>query len=180
MIAQAVEKINDSLRVAFGDNPVAIYGIADSILINDEKDNKENEVYFPAIIDESGECVDVFVNDEYRIGIYHKIIGKNYNADPKKAMGDNPRTVVVVDMAMICWGFLNTITAEQLEQFIYAKAPNDMRFTNTDFDRKRVLSGEVIGVDFSFPPEAFLFSIKYKVQYIAKKACMEISNFFNS
>jgi len=84
-------------------------------------------------------------------------------------------------MVMVCWGNLPGAKAEDLERLIYAKAPKGpqgMQIMSTTFDRRQVFNNELSGYDFFLPPEVFLFSISYKVQYLANNACLEINEIF--
>lgn len=177
MITEVVKQINDSLLPSFDGIDVSIFGIAESVLIR-EDDKETDDVYIPSIINRDGECHSVFVDDDYKLGIYHRIIGKTYTNQPNKGFGDSAGVLVVADMQLVCWGFSNAVKAESVEQLIFSKSPESMRFVSSDFDRKRVFSGEMQGIPFFLPPEVFLFSIKYKVQYKAKRSCMEINEIF--
>jgi hypothetical protein len=179
MITEVVKQINDSLLPSFEDIDVSIFGIAESILVR-EDDKESDDVYIPSIIDSDGECHSVFVDDDYKLGIYHRVLGKTYTNQPNKGFGDGSGVLVVADMQLVCWGFSTAVEAESVEQLIFSKSPEAMRFVSSDFDRKKVFSSEMQGIPFFLPPEVFLFSIKYKVQYKAKRACLEISDFFNT
>jgi len=173
MIYQIVDKINTALEEAFS-IPSQIHGIAEPILIKDDE-----EVFIPTIIDKDGECSDVFVDDDFKVGLYHKLNSKNYTLSQNKGYGDDPKVIVVADMSMLVWGFLAAAKAEDVQEFIFAKSPREMRFNSVNFDRKQVFSGEFQNVDFFLPPEVFLFKINYKVQYTAVKSCLEINEIFN-
>ena len=179
MIEQVVKQINDARTPSFEDLRVSIFGIAESILIRDTE-KETDDVYIPSIIDSEGECHSVFVDDNYQLGMYHRLVGKTYTSQATKGYGDKQKTIVQADMLLVCWGFSSAVKAESVEEFIFSKSPDGMRFTSADFDRKRVFSSEMSGIPFFLPPDVFLFSIKYKVQYEAKRACVEINEIFNT
>lgn len=178
MISTIVDQINATLRLAFGTTPNRVFGIAEPIILNDETAEGE-PLFIPVIIDGLEDQQYVFFDELYQIGIYHRLLGKTYERQPTKGYGDSTKVIVKVDMGLVCWGYIPGIKAEQLEHLIYAKAPASMQFISTNFDRKQVFNQEMPGAEFMVPPELYLFYIKYRVQYPANNACLEINDILN-
>lgn len=178
MINTIVGQINTALVAAFGDIPSYVHGIAEPIIMTSETETDE-PLFVPMIINGTGDQIYVFVDDAVQVGIYHRILGKTYERQTAKGYGDSAKVLVKVDMGLVCWGFIPGVKAEELERFIYSKAPASMQFISTNFDRKQVFNQEMPGVDFMLPPELYLFNIKYRVQYPANNACLEINEILN-
>lgn len=180
-VKEIVDNINYQLKTSFENISSLVSGIAEPIIIREDGDvNVESkDIYQPAIICNDGECHNVFIDDDYSLGIYHKLNAKTYETLTNKGYGDGLRNICTADLSLICWGFKNSVCAEDLENLIISKFPKDVKIVSTDFDRKRVFSSEFQGINFFLPPDVFLFSIKYKVQFEIKKSCLEINEIFN-
>ena len=173
MIENVVAKINTAVGQKLTDYNVFIHGIAEPITIRNDEDE---DVITPAVIDEKGECHTVFIDDNYRFGCYHRVLSKVYTTDIKKGYGDTPKVAESYNMLLVCWAF--NANALKLERAIYAAMSNEITVVSVDFDKKRVFSNEISGVKFFVVPENSLFAIKYKVQ-LRVKACIDEENIFN-
>lgn len=162
---EIIKKWNTSILNEFGDI-CQVSGLAIPIIQKDGED-----VFYPAVISEDGEGVYVFVDDNYRFGIYHRLIGIDYTTQTGKGYGDGERIKPIADILLVCWGFLDFTTANELERKLFNLSPKEVRFTISNFDRKHVFAGEFSGITFNLPPEIFLFSIRYKVQFSIDKNC---------
>ena len=172
MIENVVAKINAAIGQKLADCDTFIHGIAEPITIRNDEDE---DVITPAVIDEKGELCTVFVDDNYRFGCYHRVLSKVYATDLKKGYGDNPKVTEVYDMLLVCWAF--NANALKLERMIYAAMPNEAAVVSVDFDKKRVFGNEISGVKFFVVPENSLFAIRYKVQ-MRVNACFDEENIF--
>ena len=175
MIENIVSDINASIAEKLSAYPVFIKGIAESITI--KKEIGDDEVNVPCIIDVNGECTDVFIDDDYRFGCYHRVVSKTYITETQKSYGDGLRVTEVYDMALVCWSF--NANPVNIERMIYSCFPKDARPYSANFDKKKVFSEETSNVDFFLIPESSLLSIKYKVQVRQPKSCVEIEDIFN-
>jgi hypothetical protein len=139
----------------------------------------ESEEWFPAVIDSEGEDKYVFVDDDYPLGIYHRIIGKTYVPSQKSQYGDCQSLAIQADMKLVCWGLRNRVraTADRIESFIYAAMPEEATPVRSLFDRSLVFGNEFRGVQFFLSELAFLFSIDYNLKYSPrKKDCIDLSD----
>lgn len=177
MIETIVSSINTIFKAAITGVPIQVYGIAEPIIKRELDEENEIETLMPMIVDEYGEMQYPFVDDDYKLGWYHKLNSKKYDVNQKTGVGDAAKVVVTASMSLICWGF--GIKNEATEEFFAAKKPEIMVFTDTVFDRNSVFSGEFKGVDFFLPPEVSLIKINYTVRYIQKAECIEINDIFN-
>ena len=174
MIEQYINDFNAALVANIGNKlEYLIKGIAEPVYVMDNE-----EKVFPAII-ENGEDQYPFIDDEYHFGIYHKVNKKTYTNEPAKGFGDEPKIKATVDCSLIGWGFLSTLTANELESFIIANSPTDIIIVSTDFDKKRVFNSEFAKIDFFIPETCFLFKMEYRVTYTVNKKCIEINQIFN-
>lgn len=171
MITDYIAQINQAIEASLNKYNCSIYGLSEPIMTGEE-DN-----FFPAIIDEDGECRNVFTDDDYNFGCYHRLLSKTYQTLPGKGFGDNPKIVQTAELNMICWAF--NADAQKLEQHIFSALPNSVEIVSTDFDKVRVFRGEIKGFNFHIAPNVALFSIKYKVRYQVKKTCTEITDIFH-
>jgi len=170
MIEDYITRINEAIQSCLN-VPCQIHGLSESCLTGEE------ENFLPGIIDENGDVFNVFIDDDYRFGCYHKLVAKTYQNATNKGYGDAPKSIQIVDMNLICWAF--NAKAEKLEQLIYSVVPSDVKFTSSDFDKIKIFKQEIKGFDAQLAPEVTLFSIKYRVQYQVSKACVDTSNIFN-
>ncbi|MBN2787420.1 MAG: hypothetical protein JXQ69_03755 [Paludibacteraceae bacterium] len=177
-ITGAVSAINTLLSSGLCNITNQINGIAEPILV--KEDEGDDEKYIPAIIDNNGECIYPFVEDEYKLGLYHRLLGKTYTHTSNGGFGDGKKTLCVSDLNMIIWGFKSsTLNQEDFEQYVYSKIAGSVSIQSVNFDRNNIFASEFKGVKFFLPPEVFLISIKYKVQFEMKASCLEINEIFN-
>lgn len=180
MIDKVIEAINSNIGNRAEDlckmnNPV-LYGIASPVLIRSDYEG-EDQVAYPAIIDNEGEGKYVFADDDYSFGVYHRIISRNYS-QTKKGYGDSNYDIAIDDITLICWGFRNQLNMDALSfenQIIVPALPKEALIVQSNFDQFSVFNGEFKNVVYNLIPELFLFSVKYKVQYVFNRECMEIN-----
>jgi hypothetical protein len=148
------------------------FGLVEPIVRKEEDDK-----WFPVIIDNQGEDSYVFVDDDYPVGVYHRLLGKSYTVNQKAGFGDNVGMILTVELLLLCWGFRNKInaTADAMETMIFASLPNTIIPVQSDFNRNNVFSGEFKNIPFFLPEEVFLFSMKYKASFqVNKRECAMI------
>lgn len=175
MIENIVGSINNSIAEKLSSYPILIHGIAEPITI--KKEIGDDEVTIPCVIDGAGECFDVFIDDDYRFGCYHRVMSKSYITETQKGYGDGLRVIEVYDISLVCWAFNSKNV--NLERMIYSCFPTAARPYSSNFDKKKVFLEETSNVDFFLLPESSLLSVKYKVQIKQPKICVEIENIFN-
>lgn len=179
MVDKIIEIINSNISKRSSDlcklkEPV-LYGIASPILVR-SINSAEDQVAYPAIIDNDGECKYVFADDDYSFGLYHRIINRNYSQT--KGYGDVNQDVAVDEIVLICWGFRDQLNMDALSfesQIIVPALPKNAILIQSNFDQFNVFNGEFKNVIYNLVPELFLFSVKYKVQYVFNRKCMEIN-----
>lgn len=83
-------------------------------------------------------------------------------------------------MSIVGWGFIKHLSAEALEALIISCIPKkDYQVVKTDFDAKRVSQGELSGIPYFIPEDAFLFRLNYTVKVPVKNECIELDEIFN-
>lgn len=178
MIEGIINKINANIVLRSGElcnigNPVRL-GLAEPVIVKSEDD--DNDMSFPAIIDDEGECRYVFADDDYPFGVYHRLINRTYSM--KKGYGDKDLDVRTDEIILVCWGFRNLLRMDPISfesQIIVPALPKEGLLIQSNFDRLSVFNNEFKNVDYNLIPELFLFSVKYKVQYTFDRECVEIS-----
>lgn len=170
MINTYITAFNEAILAHSTNFKKAVFGIAQSVFSGEDE--------FPYIT-ENGEDQHVFIDDAYDFGLYHKQKGISYVEDLTKGFGDNKRITEVQDIALIAWGFMDKLTAEEFKDFILSIAPTDIRFVSIILDKKTIFNTEFKGIDFMVNETIFLMQINYKVQYVVKKQCLEINTKFN-
>lgn len=180
MIKNVIETINANISKRSEElcecrSPI-LYGIASPVLIRSDYE-EEDQIAYPAIISNDGECKYVFADDDFSFGLYHRIINRNYSK-AKKSFGDSDYDVAIDEVVLICWGFRNLLNMDALSfenQIIIPTLPKEAHLIQSNFDQFSVFNGEFKNVIYNLIPELFLFSVKYKVQYIYNRECMEIN-----
>ncbi len=182
MIVEVIAKINEAITAKIADYPCLngsiLHGIAEPILRHDEG----SEEYFPVIVDATGEDTLVFADDDYPMGIYHRLLSKSYSMPPvRKQYGDQTTDVAEVEMMLICWAIRNKVSAsvDVLERLIYSAFKSEIKAVSSNFKRTEVFNGEFTGIPFFLPENVMLFSMKYSFKYPAQqRECIEILNFY--
>lgn len=173
MIQNYINQINDSIRANCGRFEAKINGIAQPISTIDS-----DERIMPALTI-NGESTDVFIDDDFDFGLYHKQRGITYQENESKGYGNQKQITETQDLSLIAWGFENKITAEEFKDFFLAISPEFVRFVSVSFDKRAIFNNEFKGAEFIVNEETFLIEIKYKVQYTVNKSCLEINEKFN-
>lgn len=173
MIESYISQINAAITAGLGEFTAKINGIAQPVYIIDA-----DEKMIPYLT-VNGEDSDVFIDDSYDFGLYHKQRTISFIEDLAKGYGNDKRILEVQELSLICWGFENQITAEQFKDYFLKVSPSFVRFVSCSFDKKAIFNSEFKGVDFMVNEEMFLIQINYKVQYEVKKSCLEINSKFN-
>lgn len=130
---------------------------------------QDGERIYPALVSQDGDSKYVFADDKFNIGIYHKLLNIDYTGS--KTYGDRQILQARADLMLVCWGWLNSISAREAERIILNESPKDIQLLQSSFDRKQVFNSEFSGINFFLPADLFLFSIKYRVQYTVAKEC---------
>lgn len=180
MIEVVVDRINSNIRSRSEElckrKDAILYGLASPILVRSIEE-EEDQVAYPAVIDNGGECKYVFADDDYSFGVYHRIINRNYS-QIKKGYGDTNQDISIDEVILICWGFRNQLNMDALsfeKQIIVPALPKEALLVQSNFDQFAVFNGEFKNVVYNLIPEQFLFSVKYKVQYVFNRKCVEIN-----
>ncbi|PXV61171.1 hypothetical protein CLV62_1254 [Dysgonomonas alginatilytica] len=182
MIENIITKINANIGNRSGElcdvEVPILYGLALSILVRSlDEDEDEDQIAYPAIVDNEGECKYVFADDDYSFGVYHRILNRSYS-QTKKGYGDTNYDIATDEMILICWGFRDLLKMDSLtfeSQIIVPSLPKEALLVQSNFDQFSVFNNEFKNVVYNLIPELFLFSIKYKVQYTFNRECVEIS-----
>ncbi len=167
-ISNVVGSWNANLQ-DFYNQDILVNGLAMPIVVRDEGD-----VYYPVIVDVAGNDRYVFTDDRKDIGIYHKLLTKTYQPNPKASFGDNTVQTVTADMMLVCWGFMDKYPkAHEVENRIGLLAPKGVSVKMSNFDRFNVFHQEFGNIPFFLTQKEFLFSIKYQISYQLNKNCIK-------
>jgi len=186
MIAKKVNIINENITKNLEKLPCLngfqLYGIAEQVIrrYNDDE-------WIPFIVDSDSEDHEVFVDDDFPLGLYHRLLSKTYSMpDRKNQYGDDVVQMVTADMILVCWAFRKYLdkkgTIDTIERIIYSSLNGkEILALQSNFDRKAVFSGEFSGVPFNLPEDVLLFSMRYRVTYpLTSRECIEIENICNN
>lgn len=168
MIREVIKEWNNAIEMQFDDANKQIAGLAMPIVVQEES----SQLSYPALVSEDGESNYVFADDNYKLGVYHRLLSKSYQTVPGKGYGDDEAVLMTADMMLVCWGWLSLEYPERVEQMLYSVSPSSATIVGVNFDRQSVFSAEFKGIPFFLPQEVFLFSIKYKIQARVKKRCL--------
>ena len=184
MIAKTIDSINEEIAFKMVKYPCLsgfkTYGLAEQIVRR-----YNDDAWIPVIVDSFSEDHEIFVDDDYPLGLYHRLLSKTYSEPQRKNQyGDDIVQDVTVDMILVCWAFrkyLGTIgIVETLERIVYSSLHGNTLALQSNFDRRAVFSGEFSGVPFNLPEDVLLFSMRYRFKYQAtSRECIEIENFCN-
>jgi hypothetical protein len=179
MIKDAVNRIDEAIKSKMQAldclSSSVFFGVAEPVV----RLVDEDEEWFPVVIDNAGEDRYVFVDDDYPLGIYHRIVDKTYVPAPKSTYGEAQALSVQANMKLVCWGLRDRVmtTSDRIESFVYASLPEVATPVRSSFDRFLVFSNEFRGVRFFLPEVAFLFSIDYFLRYApVKRECLDLSD----
>jgi len=185
MITKTVKTINERIAGKMDDlkclEGFQLYGLAEPVIrrYNDDE-------WIPLIVDSSSEDHEVFVDDDYPLGVYHRHLAKTYSTPEKKnQFGDDTVQNVVADMILVCWSFRRYLgddgTVEALERLIYSCLPEKTIALQSNFDRRSVFSTEFQNVPFNLPEDVLLFSMRYRFIYpVNSRECIDIEDICNT
>jgi len=145
-----------------------LYGIAEPVLTRDT----ENEITLPAIVDEQGECYDVFNHvDENDIVLYHKLNGISYNKTDA-GYGSKVAYAKEADMSLVVYG-RRAIGRDSVERALCAKlsVTRGISLNNTEFGAVQIMATEYAGLPYFLNPDYFIFRINYRVTSTLIEGC---------
>lgn len=177
MIEYIVDGINQNIAFRADElcgTPI-LFGLAEPVLVRSEYSEEDNIAY-PAIIDNEGECKYVFADDDYSFGVYHRLLNTGYSK--VKGFGDTNYDMRIDEVMLICWGFRNILKMNAVSfesQIIVPSLPKEALLVQSNFDKFSVFNNEYRNVAYNLKTEQFLISVKYKVQYTFDRKCVEIS-----
>ena len=166
-----IADINEGIATRSALDHIALYGIADPVIVRDDEDGDN---LFPVVIDADGECHDVLFDDANDVSAFHRLNTKTYQTMRVSGFGDDPQRVVTYDMSLYVSGRRSAIDQYRLEHLCVAaieNAANGEKRTSTDvvstnFNRVQVFQSEYTGLQFPIQPNIFLFKINYKLTRI--------------
>ncbi|MDR2003950.1 MAG: hypothetical protein LBQ74_13035 [Prevotella sp.] len=151
-----------------------MFGLSEPVIIR-ATDSEDDMTAYPAVIDNDGECQYVFADDNYPFGVYHRLLSSNYSQ--KKGSGRKDLDVRIDEVLLICWGFRNQVQMDSVtleNQIIVPSFPTEILIVQTIFDRYAVFNSEFKKIAYNLAPELFLFSVKYRMQYVFDRECIEV------
>ena len=167
---KAIEKINKTIK-GLVDCDVKAYGLAESVAIRSEE-----EMTFPAIILDNGECINVYAEtDKHDVTLYHRLNSISYQEDSNTAIGDSNGYAGVADMSLIIFGKRSAINQYEMEKIARAAIVKDNTnaIARSEFNMLQVFASEYMGVTFFMNPEYYLFRINYSVTSTFNARCIK-------
>lgn len=171
---QFVEQLNNTLASVLDGfktcKAKTLYGIAEPVLTRDT----ENEITLPAIVDELGECYDVFGHvDENDIVLYHKLNSISYSGS-EASYGSRTTYRKEADMSLVVYG-RRTMGRDAVEKALCAKlsGTKGVSLNNTEFGAVQILATEYAGLPYFLNPDYFLFRINYRVTSTLAEGCIK-------
>ena len=173
MISSKIAEINGRIEAqleAAGIGSLRLFGIAEPIVRRSDDDE-----IFPVIVGNDGECEEVFTDDDYAVGIYHKLLGKSY--ERTGGFGDEKQDALTYSIELVCWAQRGVMDADRLETLICGALPQWAQPIASSFNRREVFAGEFAGIGFFLPENVILWGMKYKIKTAQRRGCIGISNF---
>lgn len=183
-----VDYINDQLKGEALNRlqPVKYYNIASTISRTDQPG-----MFFPGMMNISGEVLQVSPDDLYNVTIYHKIISNTYGRKTKGSTADNIDVLCTSEMQMFVFAQSDKIkmTAEKLEPYIVFSIPEkisrelrmelqlkdcSIRVLSADMDKIRNFKNEYQNVRNFLSPEHIFFSIRYNIIETITRSCIDL------
>ncbi|GEO08774.1 hypothetical protein [Segetibacter aerophilus] len=160
------------------------YGIAETILVAKEDNESGAMMRYPGVICNTGEVMQISINDQLAIQLYHKIDSITNGIDTKGGFGDEAgRNTEVANMSLIVTAFRNQVLkpAHWIEGILKSILPATMDFQagqtsvvkpgTSSFDKLGLLAREFSEVELNYP-EVIFFEMKYRIESTWKKGCI--------
>lgn len=173
VLDNTIEAINNAIVDRLSDIGVSysLFGLCSPVITKSFDDEDGRTI--PALVDITGEGDYPFIDDRVPFGAYHRLSSKNYAT--VKGYGGGNKDVEVCDLYMVCWGSsaLLNMRAEEVERTILIPSiPAAAKLVQTNFDPASVFATEFKGVPFNVPSNLFLFSLRYRIQYVFERNCI--------
>lgn len=150
---------------------VKAYGLAESVAIRSEE-----EITFPALILDSGECINVYAEtDMHDITLYHRLNSIAYQDYDGASMGDRRGYTGVADMSLVIFGKRSAINQYDMERIANAAITKHSANTiaRSEFNSLQIFATEYMGVNYMMNPEYYLFRINYSITSIFNGRCIK-------
>jgi len=153
-------------------------------------DEKKEEIWYPAIIDNDGECHSVVIDDTYPLQIYHRILSLNNELIDVENFGDeNQKLKETAQMTMIVISDRNIlqIQGEDLIELIAVNLPgkllqsdlNTLHLNSVNIfasgeaviDNEIVYKREYNTREFLLKPNSIIYSLAYTIITVFDKKC---------
>lgn len=161
--------INDKIKASISHCDVKSYNLADSVSIRGDE-----EITFPAIILQDGECVNVYgETDKHDVTLYHRLNDVSFQEESASSYGSGKGYSETADMSLIVFGKRASISPYEME-LIARKAIADRSrctLTSSSFNALQIFASEYVGVTYFIPPDYFLFKINYKITSTYNTRC---------
>ena len=168
---KAIAKINNDIIGSLGQMDVKAYGMAESVAIRGEE-----EVTFPALILDNGECINVYAEtDKHDVTLYHHLNSISYQDNDNASRGDSKGYTGVADMSLIVFGKRSKINQYEMERITKAAIvkDNNNAIARSEFNMLQIFATEYMGVTFFMNPEYYLFRINYSTTSTFNARCIK-------
>lgn len=145
------------------------YGLAEPVLWRGD-----DERTVPAIVNHSGECIDVFKDcDKNDLTFYHKLQSISFDKSDQ-SFGSLTSYSKNSEVSLLVYG-KRTINPYALNQTICAviSRQTDCELVSVDFNAVMILASEYNGMPFFLPPNFFLFKINYRITSAFDNRCIK-------
>ena len=169
MIKDIIQTINNGLTTAKGSGEIRINGLCQTVF------SEEKEAPF---IVENGEDEYPYIDDDYDMGLFHRINNKTYSNISVGGFGDNYKTICTADISCYIWGKERVLSAEDAENWFIKNTPSNVQIISTNFNKKQNFDAEFKGYDYDISEDYFFIKITYKVDFKINRECL--NDIFNN
>ena len=96
MIEETINIWNNNIDNSLEGISKSIYGLAIPIV-----EKLDDELFYPAVVNDKGECSYVFVDDESKFGVYHKLMNIDYSSQSAKGYGDGEQIQAKANLMIV-------------------------------------------------------------------------------
>lgn len=166
-ILELNESILKDLYMEFGVVGVKSYTLAEPVLVRDV----EQDVTIPAIVDENGDCFNMFDNaDGNDIVFYHRISQSSYSE--KSGYGSRAECVLTANVSLVVYGKRH-VGRDRVLDTIASTIINtkDANMVSIDYDSIQILASEYSGLPYFLSPDYFIARLNYRITKYLVMGC---------
>lgn len=163
-----IKHINDKIKSSI-ECDVRLYELAESVAVRGD-----DEITFPAMILQDGECVSVYgETDKHDVTLYHRLNDVSFQEESASSFGNGKGYTETADMSLIVFGKREAISPYDMERIARKAIADRSRCTisRSEFNALQIFASEYVGVTYFIPPDYFLFKINYRITSTYNTRC---------